>query len=180
MASILATAVPKSDQLNAEDLLTGPITARIISAELKDTPEQPLHIHLEGYKGRAYKPSKGMRRVLAFAFDDNHENLAGKWITLYNDTSVKFGKDNTGGIRIDRLSGIEDEFTLMLTVTRGKRAGHTVTPIREYPAEQFTAQLPKMQAAIASGKSTVEQIISYCLRTGYLTYEQKQALMQRP
>lgn len=180
MASIMATAAPKSDQLNAEDLLTGPITVKIIGADLKDTPEQPLHIHLDGYPGRAYKPSKGMRRVLAFAFDDNHENLAGKWITLYNDTTVRFGKDNTGGIRISRLSGIDDEFTLMLSLSRGKRAGHTVTPIREYPAEQFAAQLPKMQAAIASGKSTVDQIIAYCLRTGYLTDDQKQRLITQP
>ena len=45
-----------------------------------------------------------------------------------------------------------------------------------YPADKFNAELPKMLAAIESGKSSVEKIIAYCEKTGKLTDAQKAKL----
>jgi hypothetical protein len=39
--------IPKSDQLNAEDLLSGPRTVTVAEVR-KGTPEQPVEIHLVG------------------------------------------------------------------------------------------------------------------------------------
>ncbi|MGQ4828017.1 hypothetical protein, partial [Enterococcus faecalis] len=57
------TIAPKSDQLNAEDLLTGPRTFTVDRVQVPGG-EQPVNIHLREMPGRPYRPSKTMRRVL--------------------------------------------------------------------------------------------------------------------
>jgi hypothetical protein len=61
------TIVPKSDQLNAEDLLTGPRTFTITEVR-KGSAEQPVDIHLAEFPGRPFKPSKTVRRILVSAW----------------------------------------------------------------------------------------------------------------
>ena len=51
-----ATIVPKSDQLNAEQLLSGPMTIRVTEVRVSDSAEQPVVVHYEGDDGRPYKP----------------------------------------------------------------------------------------------------------------------------
>jgi hypothetical protein len=58
--------VPKSDQLNAEDLLTGPRTFTITEVR-KGSLEQPVDIHLAEFPGRPFRPSKTVRRILVAA-----------------------------------------------------------------------------------------------------------------
>jgi hypothetical protein len=58
-----ATIIPKSDQLNADDLISGPRTIKITAVE-SGSAEQPVSIQYHGGTGRPYKPSKSMRRVL--------------------------------------------------------------------------------------------------------------------
>src|SRR5690606_17639307 len=62
------TIVPKSDQLNAEQLLGGPITITVTDVKRGGGEEQPVVIHYEGEGGRPYKPCKSMRKVLVFAW----------------------------------------------------------------------------------------------------------------
>ena len=57
------TIIPKSDQLNADDLIAGPRTIRITAVSTGNA-EQPVVINYEGDNGRPYKPSKSMRRIL--------------------------------------------------------------------------------------------------------------------
>ena len=46
--SLKDTIVPKSDQLNADDLLTGPIVVTVQKVSRGDTKEQPVIIHIDG------------------------------------------------------------------------------------------------------------------------------------
>ena len=46
---------PKSDQLNAEDLLTGPRTFTVEKVTA-GTTEQPVDVHLVEFPGRPFKP----------------------------------------------------------------------------------------------------------------------------
>ena len=48
---------PKSDQLNAEDLLTGPRTFTITEV-VEGNAEQPVNVHLAEMPGRPWRPSK--------------------------------------------------------------------------------------------------------------------------
>lgn len=119
---------PKSDQINAEDLLTGPRTFTI--AEVRaGSAEQPFDFHLAELPGRPYRPSKSMRRVIVDAWGKEASVYAGRRLTLYRDPEVTFGRDKVGGIKISHLSHIEKRRSLALTVTRGQRKPHTVDPL---------------------------------------------------
>lgn len=125
-----ATIVPKSDQLNAEQLLGGPITVTVTDVSVSESAEQPVAIHYEGEDGRPFKPCKTMRKLLVFAWGHDGTAWRGRSMTLFNDPSVKFGGQSVGGIRISHLSHIERDITAMLTTTRGKKSGHTVKPLK--------------------------------------------------
>lgn len=125
---ISQTIVPKSDQLNADDLLAGPATVRIVKVS-RGNAEQPVNIHLEGYDGRPFKPSKSMRRVMVQVWGPDASEYVGKSMTLYRDPDVTFGKDKVGGIRISHMSGIDKPVAMALTVTRGRRAPFRVQPL---------------------------------------------------
>lgn len=119
------TIIPKSDQINFEDVQSTPITATIKSVR-EGSKDQPVFIDLVGFDGRPYKPSKSMRRVLIDAWTSNGHSWVGKSLTLKGDPSVKFGGVAVGGIKIHAMSDIEGDFSLMLSVSRGKRAEHRV------------------------------------------------------
>lgn len=119
------TITPKSDQLNADDLITGPITVQITSVSRGTTKEQPVWIGINGRQ--PYKPCKTMRRVLILAWGDDGHKWVGRYITLYRDAQVKYGGVAVGGIKISHLSHIKQNLEIMLTVSRGKKSGHVVT-----------------------------------------------------
>jgi len=134
---------PKSDQLNAEDLLCGPRTIRITRTVEKDDPKQTLWIYFEGDEGRPYKPCLIMRRAMAFIWGNpDSSQLVGRWLTLFNDTTVRFGGDTPGGIRISHASGLTKTMQFMLTVSKGKKVVYVVQPL-----EDIDAGLAKLTAA---------------------------------
>jgi len=67
MIDIAATCAPKSDQLNADDLIAGPRTITITAVKLS-AEDQPVSIHFQGDDGKPWKPCKSMRRVLMRAW----------------------------------------------------------------------------------------------------------------
>ena len=117
-----ATVVPKSDQLNSDQLLSGPMTITVTDVRVTDSAEQPVTIHYAGEDGRPYKPCKTMRKVLIFAWGQDGSRWHGRAMTLYNDPSIKFGGQSVGGIRISHLSDIERDVQVSLAVTKGKKA----------------------------------------------------------
>lgn len=134
------TIIPKSDQLNAEDLLAGPCTFTIEKVE-RGSVEQPINIYLVEAPKRPWRPSKSMRRVLVHAWGKESSYYAGRRVTLYRDPEVKFGGDAVGGIKISHLSHIDERLSVALTVTRGKRAPHTVDPLPDLPTEPTAEQI---------------------------------------
>jgi len=124
------TTAPRSDQQNYDDVATTPRTVTITEVRAGST-EQPVEIHLAEFPGRPYKPSKSMRRVLVAAWGADSAAYIGRRLTIYGDPTVKFGGQVTGGIKISSLSHIDKPLTVALTVTRGKRAPHTVQPLVE-------------------------------------------------
>ena len=122
------TIEPRSDQLNFDDVAAQSVTVTITGVT-RGTPEQPVNIETEQYPGRPYKPGKSMRRVLVAAWGKDSSVYAGRRIRLYGDPDVRFGRERVGGIRISHLSHIREPMTVMLTVTRGRRAPFTVQPL---------------------------------------------------
>lgn len=120
--------MPRSDQMNADDLIGGARTVTITDVR-QGNAEQPVDIHLAEFP-RPFKPSKSMRRVMVHAWGKDSAAYIGKRMTLYRDPTIRFGKDEVGGIRISHMSGIPQRgLKIALTVTRGKRAEFVVQPL---------------------------------------------------
>jgi hypothetical protein len=128
VTDLRSTIVPKSDQLNAEQLLAGDTTITVTDVRM-GSEDQPVILHYENDQGRPYKPCKTMRKLLIFAWGEDGRGWIGKSMTLYNDQAVRFGGMVVGGIRISHLSHIEREISLSLTATKGKKAQHTILPL---------------------------------------------------
>lgn len=118
---------PKSDQLDAIDLISGPRTFTI-ERVTANNPDQPFNFHLRDFP-RVWRPGKSMRRVIVKAWGPSADNYVGKRVTLYCDETVRFGNDVTGGTRISHMSGIDKKLTIPLIVKRGKSAMYTVEPL---------------------------------------------------
>ena len=154
--NLAATIIPKSDQLNADDLIAGPRVIRITEVRGGNTPEQPVAIHYDGDNGRPYKPCKSMRRVLVSLWGEDGAQYTGRALQLYRDAAVRFGSDDVGGIRISHASHIDAPVTLALTVTRGKRKPYRIEPLR------IPEQLPDMDAQtlrdVAATKNSADEL----------------------
>lgn len=137
---ISTAAQPRSDQVNADDLIGGPQLVTITEVR-KGSSEQPVEIVTAEYgPGRPYKPGKSMIRVLIAAWGKEASAYTGRKLLLYRDPEIRFGKDQVGGIRISAMSHIDSPLTLALTVTRGSRAPFTVEPLKTDTApKQLTA-----------------------------------------
>lgn len=121
--------IPRSDQLNAEDLLTGPRTVTVAEVR-RGSAEQPVDIVTQEFgPKRPFKPSKTVRRILVAAWGPEAASYVGRRMTLYRDPAVRFGGMDVGGIRVSHLSHIDKRITLALTVTRGRRANYVVDPL---------------------------------------------------
>ena len=125
---IRRTIEPNSTQLNADELVSGPITVTITGVT-QGSAEQPIDVHIAEIEGRAYRPGKTMRRLMALAWGTETDAWVGQALTLYRDPGVKFGRDEVGGIRISHMTGIDRPLDVALTATRGKRARHHVEPL---------------------------------------------------
>jgi hypothetical protein len=104
------------------------------------TPEQPVNVALVEFPGRAYRPSKSMRRVMVLAWGPEASAYAGRRLTLIRNPEITFGKDKVGGIEIAALSDIPKPLTVALTATRGRRKSFTVQPLAEPVRRYFLAE----------------------------------------
>jgi hypothetical protein len=148
------TIIPKSDQLNADQLVgtTMDITVTKIS---RGAADQPISIHYAEEDGRPYKPCKTMRKVLIAAWGNDGREWAGKSMTLYNDPEVVFGGIKVGGIRISHLSHIENDLSLSLNKTKGKKALYTVKRMQGVQKKAAPAQQAQAPASTYSSSKTL-------------------------
>ncbi len=126
---------PKSNQLNADDLITGPITVTITGVRGLNSDEQPVEMTLSDGR-KPYYPCKSMRRMLIAVWGPDAKAYVGRRLTLYRDPAVAFGGLTVGGIRISHASHIDAPVLMALTVTRGKKAPYRVLPLASEDTDQ--------------------------------------------
>lgn len=154
VTNLSPTIIPKSDQLNADQLLGGPMTIKVTDVSVSESPDQPVIIHYEGENGRPFKPCKSMRKVLIFAWGDDGTKWVGRSMTLFNDPEVKWAGVKVGGIRISHMSDIEADAKLQLTATRGKKEPFVIKRLGASPA----AVKPSVtDADISSARQSLSQ-----------------------
>ena len=150
------TIQPKSDQLNADDLIGGSKTIKISQIKVYDREVQPVEISYEGDEGKPYKPSLGMSRVLVQLWVEDEQVYIGRSLTLYRNDSVKFGGYEVGGIRISHASDIKEPTRVLETVAKGKRQPITINPLKI--AKKKLTDLDGAKKAITDKKVTLEKL----------------------
>lgn len=176
------TIKPKSDQLNADDLLTGPKVVTITKVQRGNSTEQPVWLQLEGGL-QPYKPCKTMRRVLIAVWGEDGSMWVGRSMQLYCDPSVMYHGVKLGGVRISHVSGIAAEIILELTTARGKRSMFSIKPLviqSPRPAStlaQIGPEIPpqpqleqRVAAAVTAynGATTQDELAKYDAKVGGL------------
>lgn len=129
MNDMTRAIVPKSDQLNTDDLIAGARTITVTKVAIKDSVEQPVSISFDGDGGKPYKPCKSMSRVLVHAWGKDASKYVGRSMTLYRDPEVTWGGMKVGGIRISHMSDIKEDKTMALTATKQSKKPFTVKPL---------------------------------------------------
>ena len=149
---------PKSDQLDAVDLLSGPRTFTIERVS-EHNAEQPFNFHLAEFP-RVWRPGKSMRRVIVAAWGPKPDAYTGQRVTLFCDATVMFGNDATGGTRISHMSGIDKPLKVPLIIKRGKSGMFTVQPLAAVKQRDWMAELDlagdNLEAIAALGKAATD------------------------
>lgn len=128
MTSMMKAIEPKSDQINADDLIGGDMVITITNVRVTDG-EQPVEISFEGSK-KFYRPCKSMARVLVSAWGADPSVYVGRSLKLYRDQNVTWGGMKVGGIRISEMSDLGDRpVTFALTAKRGQRTPTIIRPL---------------------------------------------------
>ena len=135
MTDLAQTILPKTDQLNADTLLAGPMTITVTAVKGCDDPTQPIAIHFEGGEKTPYKPCKSMRRVLVHCWGADGNTFVGRRMTLFCDPEVVFG-----GIKVGGIDQVEQQGAGMAVrdhrVRRNRLAAGQFDPDRLAPARQ--------------------------------------------
>lgn len=159
---ITKTIEADSTQVNADELTTTPIVVTITGVN-KGTADQPVNIELAEFPGKAYRPCKSMRRVLVRAWGPDASKYIGRRLAIFNDTTVKWGGQAVGGVRIKAMSHIDSRITMALTETRGQRKPYVVDPLPNEPPsmQQQAPKPPTAQGVIKAFESigvTLQQL----------------------
>jgi hypothetical protein len=130
---------PKSDQLNSDDLIAGPITIQIRDVDIRPGTEQPVSIFFENDANKPWKPCKSMSRVLVSCWGPDAKVYVGRAVTLYRDPEVTWGGMKVGGIRVSHVSHIDKAIALALTATKGRKAMATIKPLQQQQRQEQPA-----------------------------------------
>ncbi len=155
----------KSDQLNAVDLIAGPITVKIVGARRGDDKKQLVVLDIEGYEGKPWKPCKTQIRIMAEVWKVegdtklHPERWVGQTVTLYRDPEVIYAGDKVSGVRLSHMSGLTEPRTFVVAETRGKPKKKVIHPIEATPEPTPEEQvyIDETVQSIA-GVSTLEEL----------------------
>lgn len=167
ISNLSDTIIPRSDQLNADSLLSGDLTIMVTGVS-RGNAEQPVTIHYQDDNGMPYKPCKSMRKVLIFAWGDDGREWIGKSMTLFNNPEVKWGGVKVGGIRISHMSHIQSDIAISLAATKGKKETHVIkklvvqnrqqqpAPEQSVDAKEINKHKAELKAEAAKGMEALK------------------------
>lgn len=149
------TIIPKSDQLNADDLITGAKTIKIRDIKAGADETQPVCIYFYGDNNKPFKPCKSVRRILVQLWGSDGLKYIGRRLTIFRDDSVKWAGVEIGGIRISHASHIDGETRVLVTTAKNKRTPMTIEAL---PLVELK-DIDSAKKAIEEKKTTLQAIL---------------------
>jgi hypothetical protein len=156
------TLAPKSDQLDAVDLLGKPPRIFTVSGVSRGNAEQPVEVQLAEFP-RVWRPGKSMRRVLAHLWGADASTWIGRRVELFCDTEVVFGGEKVGGTRISRMSHIDGPKSVPIIIKKGRSGGYKVEPLTD--AAVVAALRNEWKTADAARKKAIEAEVAALSQT---------------
>lgn len=133
--------------LNASDLSGAPLVATIEAVRPGDNAK-PVIVDLVGMKGRPWKPSKGMLRVVAHAWGTESDAWVGRLVKLVNNPEVIYAGEAVGGVEVIAMSHIDKAFTIPVRISQKKVKQHSVAVLAEPQTEPWVAQWNAIKNAL--------------------------------
>lgn len=172
------TIIAKSDQLNASDLLGGPITVTVEAVSVSQG-DQPVSIQI-GQGRQPFKPCLTVRRILANLWGPKSSLWIGRSMTLFCDETVRWAGEEAGGIRVSHLSHIDG---IKEVTTRASKRSVTksiieplVISLPAYSDADITNNSASWYETFKSGKSTPDKLIAAMKKKVTLTPVQEQTI----
>lgn len=129
MNDMTMTIVAKSDQINAADLIGNPRTITVREVRIKAGEDQPVTIMIEGDK-KAFRPCKGVRRLLVRVWGPDANKYIGQSLTIYCDPTVTWAGKEEGGIRVSHMTGLNEKIVEFMRVSRAATKPYEILPLR--------------------------------------------------
>lgn len=189
-AELMRATQAKSDQLNACDILGGPLVSKILDIKAGNS-DQPVLIVIDSWP-QPWKPSKTSLRVLSACWGRDPQQWIGRYAVLCCDESVKWAGVAVGGVRTSHLSHIDGRKVISTNAAKGKKADQIVDPYYPqesdqpdpeptyWPDDAFANQLKKNQAKIDSGELAIQAFIDGLQSRAMLTAGQKARIKVTP
>lgn len=148
MTDMLKVIEPKSDQINAEDLIGRDMTITITAVKVSPGTEQPVAMKFEGSE-KLFRPCKTVSRIIVAAWGPDTSVYAGRSLTLFRDPSVKWAGMAVGGIRVKAISHIDAPIKLALAESKQNRKITVVQPLKIEAAQQQSGPDKAADGAVA-------------------------------
>lgn len=159
MIDMTETIKPKSDQLNADELIGKDLTITVTKVE-KASAEQPIAIRYDGDAGKPYMPCKSMRRVMVQLWGVDASQYVGRSMTLFRDAKVTWAGAEVGGIRISHMSHINGKQTMSLTASNKSKKPFVVLPLGDIAPPKKTIDVDPLklgaEAALLRGTDALK------------------------
>lgn len=124
---LAASIEARSEQIDADNLISGPVDVTIKAVTKGPSNEQPIQIVLQETP-LFYRPNKTFRRALIGCFGDDASNWIGMRLRLARDANVMFGGVKVGGTIVTHAS-IKAPVVFMLASKRGKKSAVSIDVI---------------------------------------------------
>lgn len=165
MNDMSSTIVAKSDQINAADLVGSPRTVTIRDVKIKPGDDQPVSILIEG-DAKAFRPCKGVRRLLVSVWGPDASKYVGHSMTLFNDPKVTWAGKEEGGIRVSHMTGLDADITFSMRISRAATKPYKIRPLkvdqqRQEPAEDLARKYADDFIAMVKTAPGAEQFEEY-------------------
>jgi len=170
---------PKSDQLDADELLSGPRTFTITEVREGPSAEQPFNFMLAEHP-KPWRPCKTVRKLIVAAWGPETTVYHGRRITLVRDPAVTWAGEAVGGIRVSHMSHMKDGKPLRVSVqeTSRTKTSIVVQPLEDAPAPQPTRDF-EAEVSLAETVDACRALWQSAEQAGALTDELKAAITGR-
>lgn len=160
MNDMSQTIIAKSDQINAGDLKGISRTVTIKEVRIKAGEDQPVSILIEG-DNKAFRPCKGVRRLLVRVWGADAAKYIGQSLTLFCDASVTWAGKEEGGIRVSHMTGINEQIIEYMRISKAATKPYKILPLAMERAEPDRATLAeKLTVQTLTGIATQPDIES--------------------